>query len=188
MSAGDQWSGGPGAPGGPGEPGGVPGTKSGGVTAMGVFNLVLGGLELLMCGAALVGGGAFLGLARSGDAKIDDTLQKAGARPEDIAKIREAGGGGLFEAIAGFIIVMAVIGLIIAALRIWAGVGVLNRRSWARTMTIVLASISILFVIFFLLGILTIQGALLFLISLGYVISAFVILLNARNAAEFRRT
>jgi hypothetical protein len=159
------------------------------VTAVGVFNLVLGALEVLFCGWTMIQGGAIFGAAAQGQAEVEKAVIKAGARPEDLDKLRDAGvnPGGIFQAMAGVIIFLALIGLVIAALRIWAGVGVLNRRPWARTMTIVLASISIVFVILGLLSILNIQGALFFVIYLAYVLTSFIILLNSRNAAEFRR-
>ncbi len=182
MSAGDQWGAEPGA--------GYAPPKSGAVTTAGILNIVVGALEVLMCGWLMVGGAAIFGAVSSGQNEAEQAMIKAGARPEDLAKLREATGqaGGIFGAIAGFIIVLALIGLVIAGLRIWAGVGVLNRRPWARTMTIVLASISILFILLGLLSIASIQGILFFLIYTGYVIASFVILLNSRNATEFRRS
>src|SRR5262249_22117033 len=110
-----------------------------------------------------------------------------GVKGEDIEKIRQVtgDGGGFFSMFAGILIVLAVIGLIIAALRIMAGIGVLNRRPWGRTMTIVLASISVLVAILFLLG-LNPVSLLLFAVYTGYIVASFVILLNSQNAAEFR--
>jgi len=189
MAAGSEWEAGPGP--GPGPEGGyLPPPRGGAVTTMGILNLVLGGIEILLCGWMMIGGAAIFGAVKGGEAKVEQVLEKEGVKRADIDKLREVTGasaGGFFSMIAGVLIVLSVIGLIVAGLRIWAGIGVLNRRSYGRTMTIVLASISIVFILFWLLAILTPLGILFFLIYLGYVIAAFVILLSARNAAEFRR-
>jgi hypothetical protein len=153
--------------------------RGGAVTASGVFSIVLGAVEILYCGLAMVTGAAFFG-AGGGEA-LKAELEKQGANPADIQKA-----SGMFGIIAGLLIVVVIIGILIGVLRILAGVGTLNRKSWGRTMTIVMASITIVFALFSLFGIMTIQGALFFLAYTAYVIVSFVILLNQQNAAEFR--
>jgi hypothetical protein len=178
MAAGSEWEAGPGGmpPGMPGE-GYPPAPKSGAVTTVGVLNIVLGVIEVLYCGLLLVAGSWLLGV---GKAAQEEILAKGGLTQKQAQEV-----GGFMGVILGILAVVAIVGLIFAGLRILAGIGVLNRRPWGRTMTIVLASISILLAIIFLLGFNPIS-LLMFLIYTGYIIASFVILLNAQNAAEFR--
>lgn len=157
------------------------GVKSGGVTGVGVMGIVLGSLDLLL-GLCMLIGVLFIG--------------------------GEGGRGGAF-AIPGFggaMAIMVIVTLIIlawGAMAISAGVGILNRRNWARITMLVVGALGAVAGLIFLLGAIgslsgpDIPGAggarmmgflinfLIAAILIGYCVWAYVVLLNSRNAAEF---
>lgn len=154
------------------------GERSGAVTAVGVINIVLGSLYVLG-GLCLLLGGALVG----------------GAAQD----FRGNPGGGLFAVFAGAIILFAFLIIVVAVLHILGGVGVLNRRNWARILTLVLGGLSAVFALF---GVFGVVGALnnpvaddragAVLVSLvsvffhvGYAVLVYVILLNPGYAEEF---
>jgi hypothetical protein len=152
---------------------------SGSVTSVGVITIILGSLTLL-CGLCFT----IFGIAFAGGA--------AGA---------PRGAGFLpFQMAAGILVVMAIIVLILGALYLVGGIGVLQRRNWGRIMTLVMAGFSGLF------GVLQIVGGIVNLAQQGpaegkviallvnlliaalfftHCVMSFVVLLSAQNAAEF---
>ncbi|MCI0376118.1 MAG: hypothetical protein L0215_00785 [Gemmataceae bacterium] len=157
--------------------------RSGAVTGVGVFGIVVGSLDLLlgMCllMAVVIAGshggpqGAFIGVP-------------------------------FFGEVFALIVIFTLIVLVWGSLAITASIGVLNRSSWGRIMTLIVAGFgggaSILFLIgsfvalsrpvpmgfgnprvldFFI-------NFLIFALLLTYCVWAFVALLNRRNAEEFR--
>jgi hypothetical protein len=162
---------------------GKSGTRSGAVTSVGVLGIILGSLDLLF-GLCLVVVVLFMG---------------------------DAGGRGGAFALPGFggamalVVIMTLVVLLWGALMISSGVGVLNRRSWARVMVLVLTGIGAAFGLLCLIaafGALSVganvQGAggagfmgflIYFLIAailIGYCVLSYIVLLNSRNASEFR--
>lgn len=96
---------------------------SGAVTAVGIINIIVGSLSALL-GLCLFLGGAFVGGAAN--------------------DFRGNPGAGLAGVLAGAILIVAFLILVIAVLEILAGVGVLNRKNWARILTLVLGGLSAL--------------------------------------------
>lgn len=171
MSAGDQWG---------AEPGGAylrP--RSGAVTAVGIINLILGGLTLIcglvaMFAASLIfGGGA-------------QAIEKARLQGIDIKDQQAA--SGLIAMFAGMAVVFGIIIILIAALYIIAGIGVLNRKNYGRIITLILGVLAGVGALLAIPGLGQAPGSALMQILLngGYCVLVFVVLLNARNAAEFR--
>jgi hypothetical protein len=150
--------------------------RSGAVTAVGVVNYILGGLNLLCGVVAMVAGGFIVRLITGAAAQ-----ETANMTPAEQQKAKEALGMlGTLGTAAGIII--GTCGLIFAVLYILAGYGVINRRQWGRVITIIL-------------GILAAVGAVLSIFSLNiigivvnaaYAIFVLVVLFNSKNAAEFR--
>lgn len=141
---------------------------SGAVTAVAIVNFIFGGLAAI-CGAVmLVGGGA-----------IANAIMGAGNDPN----LNMEGAGVAAGALGGFVMVIALIVLLVAALYIFAGVGVIKRRQYGRILCFVLAGLHILSLVLNLaqgnINILSI------LISGGYIALVFAVLLNRQYAAEF---
>jgi hypothetical protein len=154
--------------------------KSGLVTAVGVINLVLGGLNIV-CGLLLMVAGAFFGklLGIAGDA----AQPPAGLDPEAAAAFKQAaaGGGGIFAMAGAF---LGVCVMVLAIPSILAGVGVLQRKQWGRILTLVLGALAGLGA---LIALPRLPGSTLnVLIGGGYCAFVYVVLLNKQYAAEFR--
>jgi uncharacterized membrane protein (DUF2068 family) len=174
MAAGSEWEAGPGPGPGP-EPGPiVGGGRSGGVTAVGVLGIVIGAIELLGCGLLAIGGAAFMGLGKAAQEKALEGVPQA-----DKEAI-----GGFLGFILGILVVYGLVGIILGVLRLVSGIGILQRRRWGRTMTLVVAAITIPWALVAIIW--QIFGILFIAMYLTYAIMAFVLLLNARNALEFR--
>jgi uncharacterized membrane protein (DUF2068 family) len=172
MAAGSEREAGPGP--GP-EPGAGPGAgRSGGVTAVGVLGIVIGAIELLGCGLLAIGGAAFMGLGKAAQEKA-----LAGVPQADKEAV-----GGLLGFILGIVVIYGVVGIILGVLRLVSGIGLLQRRRWGRTLTLVVAGITIPWALVAIIW--GIVGILFIALFLTYAIMAFVLLLNARNALEFR--
>jgi hypothetical protein len=148
--------------------------RSGAVTAVAIINFVLGGLQIV-CGLIFL-------LAASW---IFGAGQEVGRQSTDPEVRRLASqGGGFLASIAGGI---AVVILIIAAVMIVAGIGVVNRRQWGRILTLVLGAISGIFALLSLLGITAnpLQALIGLALYGGYTALTYVVLLNSQNAREF---
>jgi hypothetical protein len=151
--------------------GDVPVTRSGAVTAVAIVNFVLGGLSIL-CGlfVALLGG--FLASLTSGGGGVID---QAKLDPSQKAALQQA------TAVSGLIIAVAIAVILVGVLRIVAGVGVIQRRQWGRILTLILGGLSaVLGILDFISG--NPIGAVL---DIAYAVFVFVVLLNAKFAAEF---
>jgi hypothetical protein len=166
MSFGNEWEQAP-EP----EPEGYARPRSGAVTAVGVVGLVLGILEIILCGGSVV-------VVVRPDAK-EELVKEFSGKGFTEEQLR-----GLIDIIVPVMMVVAALGILLAVLRIVGGIGVLRRKRWGRTLTIVMASISILIALLQLLGLNPIS-LLIAALEITYIIMAFVILLNAQNAAEF---
>jgi hypothetical protein len=155
--------------------------KSGAVTAIGVINIVLGVLVILV--SLCVG---FFGLVVAGVA-ADKQFGPNPAR-------------GLFGLAGVVALIVAVIVLLFGVGYVISGIGLLNRKGWARMLTLVLAGFTALGALINLIQLIQlvvggdfpgkpgqIMVQLLFVcLEIGYVVMAFAILLNNRYAAEFR--
>jgi hypothetical protein len=159
-------------------PPGPPTGRSGAVTAVAIVNFVLGGLEVLFGLVIMIMGPAVASFITG---VASDASKQSGMNPAEAEKFRQAAsaGGGFLTAVVGFI---GVCFMIFGVPMILAGIGVLNRRQWGRILTLVLAVLSGLLALLNLIS-LNIVGL---IINGGYAILAFVVLLNAKNAAEFR--
>ncbi|MCI0637770.1 MAG: hypothetical protein L0Y72_28480 [Gemmataceae bacterium] len=159
------------------------GERSGSVTGVGVFGIVVGSLDLLlgMCllMAVVIAGshggpqGAFIGIP-------------------------------LFGEVFAMMIIFTLIVLVWGSMAITASVGVLNRSNWGRIMTLIVSGFGGVASILFLIGAFVelsrpaafgmgnprvlgfFINFLIFALLLTYCIWAFVALLNRRNAEEFR--
>jgi hypothetical protein len=147
---------------------------SGAVTAVAIVNYVLAGIVFLFgllfmfLGAQLA---AWIGMA-------GDAAQAQGADAAKAAK--EA--GGLFAALGLF---AGICIMIFGVPYLLAGVGVMNRRQWGRILTLVLGALSGLSALYALMNFssTTIPNI---LISAGYCVLVYVVLLNKQYAAEFK--
>jgi hypothetical protein len=148
--------------------------RSGGVTAVGVLGIVIGAIELLSCGLLLLGGAAWMGMGKAAQEKA----LAAGVKQADLEAV-----GGFLGFILGILVVYGLVGIILGALRLVSGIGILQRRRWGRTMTLVVAGITIPWALVAIIW--GIVGILFIALFLTYAIMAFVNLLNARNSLEF---
>lgn len=160
-----------------------PATKSGPVTAVGVVNIVLGGLTAICGLIAMFAGAVIFGGGKQLEGEIQKGIRQAGGNPADAQAI-----GGLAGILAGAVVVIAVIALLIAVLWILAGIGVLGRKQWARVITLILGAIAGILGVLSLLSIASnpMNAFIGVLLYGGYAVFVYVVLLNARNAAEFR--
>jgi hypothetical protein len=142
---------------------------SGAVTAVGVVNLVLGGLDILAGILVMVGGAAFLGLGAG-------AANQEGLTEEQKKAIAGAGAMG-----AGLIAAIGVCIMIFGIPLILAGIGVLKRRNWGRILTIVLGFIAGLFGVLSLLNH-SFVGA---VIYIAYCVFVLVVLFSSKFAKEF---
>jgi hypothetical protein len=156
--------------------------KSGAVTGVGVMSIILGCLDLLVGVCVLL---------------VALVVGDAGNRAGGFAV---PGFGG---AVAAMVIATLLL-LLWGTLALISGIGVLNRRQWARIMVLVLSGIGAAAGLLFLVGAFGALGAgvdaagnrgpgfMGFLINLflaailiGYCVWSYVVLLNGRNGAEF---
>jgi hypothetical protein len=154
--------------GGGGMSAGGPAPKSGIVTAIGVVNFVFAGLNLL-CGLLALVGGAIAG------AVVSKAASESASTEANQATVAVSGAIGLI------IIVMAVLGLIMGALMLAAGLGIVKRRKWGRMLTLILGGLSALMAVlslvqFNIVGVL-LQG--------GYAGLVLAVLLQKKHADEF---
>jgi len=157
-----------------------PARKSGAVTAIAIINFVFGGLQVV-CGLLLMVAGAFIGKLLGDVAAGAPPPQ--GMDPEAAKQIQQLGqaGGGMF---AGFGALFGVCIMLFAIPTILAGVGVMNRRQWGRILTLVLGALAGLSALASLSALP--KGIPNIVISGGYCVLVYVILLNKQYAAEFR--
>jgi hypothetical protein len=159
--------------------GGGPPRHSGAVTAVAVVNFVLGALSAL-CGVIfMVAFNTIAGFIFG--AATEAAKQQPGITAEQQKQIQEASGllGTLGTATG---IILGSCSLVFGLLYILAGIGVMNRRSWGRILTIVLGIIAAIFAVLSLIG-LNIVGV---VVEGGYAIFVLIVLFNSKNAAEFR--
>ncbi|MCI0460277.1 MAG: hypothetical protein L0Z62_25270 [Gemmataceae bacterium] len=178
MSAGEQWDTGPGPGPGPGPMAG-PRAKSGAVTAVGIINLIFAGLTVVVAFIMMFAASLIFGTA----AGVADELRQKGF---DVKGAEAA--GGLAGMLAGAAVCVGVVALLIAGLYVLAGLGVLNRKQYGRIITLVLGALHGLNALLNLtaIGTVPVQAILGILISGGYCIFVYMVLLNSQNAAEFR--
>ncbi|MFN3152078.1 hypothetical protein [Bremerella sp.] len=136
------------------------------IITVAVINYVFGGLQLA-CGACLAIFGATFTQMMGGI--IEQERQMS---PEDVAGLRI-----MTAVFIGMGVVFALTGLP----TILAGYGVQCQREWGRILTIVLAGISALMAIMFLLGLNPLG-----LFFAGYSIFTLIVLLNSDNARAFK--
>jgi len=130
--------------------------KSGQVTAIAIVNFVLGGLSVLFGTCASLGALLFGGL---GSVASNTRVQVQGMDPKqaeqfarDVAKLQSQAGGSLAW-VATVLIVLGLVSMLWGAGAITDGIGVLNRRSWGRLLALVLAGVSaVLGVVYLVLG------------------------------------
>jgi hypothetical protein len=155
--------------------------KSGAVTGVGIMSIILGCLDLLL-------GVCFLLAALV----VGDAGNRAG--------------GFAIPAFGGAIAVMVIATMLLllwGTLALISGIGVLNRRQWARIMVLVLSGIGAAAGLLFLVGAFGALSAvdavgnrgagfmgfminlLIAAILIGYCVWSYVVLLNGRNGAEF---
>jgi hypothetical protein len=159
--------------------GGPPSGRSGAVTAVAVVNFVLGALNVI-CGIVMfVAFNSIMGLFSSAFSQA--AQQQPGMTAEQQKQLQQASGVMGTLGTAGGII-LGTCGLIFGILYILGGVGVLNRRSWGRILTIILgifaAIIAVLALFTLNIPVLVVDG--------GYAIFVLIVLFNSKNAAEFR--
>jgi hypothetical protein len=132
-----------------------------------VLGFVIAGLGLICGGLTLLGGGVLA----AGGAVADEAAAKAG--------IGRSGA----SALGALLIVYAILTLITAIMAIPASIGLLQRRKWGRTLTLVTCGLAIAdglaSIIYGIVGILFLA------LLLTYAIMGFVQLLKAQVAAEF---
>jgi hypothetical protein len=162
------------------------GSSNGSITSVGIISIVLGSLITLGSLCVLLGG--IFVAAAANDIKNMPNVQNANA------------GVGLL-ALGGFIVILIGIAVLLLGVgQIMGGVGILRRRQWGRILILVIGGFYILFALNAVWSIIQLLGLpafvpktmplltqLLFLIvEVGYVISAYLVLLNRRNASQFR--
>jgi hypothetical protein len=138
------------------------------VTAVAVLGFVIAGLGLICGGIMLLTGGVFA----AGGAIADEAAQKAG--------LSKTGA----SAIGGLLIVYALLTLVTAIMAIPASIGLLQRRKWGRTLTLVTCGLAIVDGLASIIG--GLLGILFLALLLTYAIMGFVQLLKPQVAAEFR--
>jgi hypothetical protein len=96
--------------------------RSGGITAIGILNIVFGSLGAIVSLLIVIGGGLFAG---------------AGAMVEADAGAEAEGFGAAAGVAGGLIMIVGLIGLVSAAALGVSGIGVLMLRPWGRVLSIV---------------------------------------------------
>jgi hypothetical protein len=136
-------------------------SKSGLVTAVGVVTLVFGALGFLLGVLILAAGAAVVGMQ---------------TERSDIETIGRSG-------LAGLIMVVAIVLMVLSVPSIVGGLGILNRRFWARVVVIALGFFSILGAVLALVGKNYIGAS----TNLAYGAFVLAVLLQPRYGAEFRK-
>jgi hypothetical protein len=154
--------------------------RSGAVTAVAIINFIFGALALA-CGCfAIVGGGALSAFAgnpefqKQFEQAAQQAAQKQGQPLDPQAKqlLEQPGKAG------GLVMIIGGVAVAIGVAIIIAGIGVIQRRSWGRILTLVLG------VLWILVNLYPFNFVNLIL-PVIYCIVVFVILLNSKYAAEF---
>jgi LSD1 subclass zinc finger protein len=154
-------------------------SRSGAVTVIGIIQIVLGSLGVLLSFCMMIGG-VFL----------------AGAPNPNPRGPGPGPGAGFMGLMGGAVILIGLVAMLFGGLYIFAGIGVLNRRSWSRILSLVLGGFTGLSALFSLLGALRLManpgqmgsglGNLVFAaLQLAFVVFMYTILLNSRYASEF---
>jgi hypothetical protein len=147
------------------------------VTTVAVLSLVIGGLLTLLGLAVMVGGTAMAAWLLGHASDAANTANLTPEAREAAAKLAAAG-TGFFAWIFGII---GVCWIVFGLPALIGGIGVMNRRSWGRILTIVMAILFILFGALELIGPLFLIG----IIMVAYGVVSLVILFNSKYAAEF---
>jgi hypothetical protein len=163
----------------------APAAKSGGVVAVAVMAFVVAGLDLI-CGVLFFcAGGLLTGVSgASGEfrEKLDAEMRKQGKSLDapDVAPV--------LKAVGTILMVASVVRVLFAGALIPAGVGLIGRKSWGRTLSLILAVIA---------GVLALSGIVLTFMGGGiplllwalvegaFAVLAFIFLLKPEVAAEF---
>jgi hypothetical protein len=145
------------------------GGRSGLVTAVGVVNFVMAGLQL-MCGLLMLFMGGLIGFVTS---QMEPEVR---SEAELLAGIAST-----------VVIIMGIVSLVACALMVISGVGVLKRANWARVLTLVMGAIAGLLGILSLVSILVgdCSGVLGLLLHGAYCTFVYIVLLNRQYANEF---
>lgn len=157
--------------------------KSGAVTAVGIITIVLGSIVIIF-GLCTVIGGLFVAGAAA-------DLDRFGGPP---------GARGAASAAGALVIIMAILMLGAGIFGIFAGIGVIQRKGWARIGTLVLGGFSALGAILSLVGVINTMslpagwpgktgsiliGLLFVFLYIGYTVLVYVILLSSKASREF---
>ncbi len=145
-------------------PAGPPNT--GLILTVAIINYVFGGLQVGCGGCLAIFGATFTQMMT---AMIEQEQQMG---PEEVAGMR---------ILTAFFIGMGVVFALTGLPTVLAGYGVQCQKEWGRILTIVLAGISALMAIFFLLGLNPLG-----LFFAGYSIFTLIVLLNSDNARAFK--
>ena len=166
-------------------------TKSGQVTAIAIVNFVLGGLSVLGGLCVSLSGVLFGGLS---SAAKGTQVQVQGMNPQqaekfarDMAKLQSQVGGS-FAWLATVLVVMGVVILVWGAAAITDGVGVLKRRSWGRLLALVLAGVSAVLALIYLVLAFMGGGAMAFInaaLFVGYAVWVFIVMTKPSVVREF---
>ena len=145
------------------------GMRSGAVTSVAVVNFVMAGLQLV-CGVAMLAMGGLIGaFAAQAGAEVDSEAAAA---------------VGIASTV---VVVYGIVMLVLSALMIVSGVGVLKLANWARVLTLVLGGIYGVLAILSLISLCMGQcGAIVgLLLHGGYCTFVYIVLLNRQYANEF---
>jgi hypothetical protein len=156
--------------------------KSGAVTAVGVINIVLGSLTTMLSLCVVVFGVFLAGVAAD---------PQFGGPPKAAR--------GIFGLAGAVALILGLIVLLMGVAYIISGIGILNRRNWARVLTLVLAGFTAVGALWNLIQLIQLVGGadvpgragqimgqlVSVCLQIGYVVMAFTILLNSRYAEEF---
>jgi len=151
---------------------GPSGEKSAAVTIVAIVNFVFAGLQLLCGMLVTLAGGLFAGAVGTLAARAEKVDPEA------------ATAAGLVSAL---IIGYGVTVLLVGALMIVCGVGIIKRASWARVLTLILGGIAGVLAVFSLVSLCrgNVPSIVPVLLDSGYCALVFIVLLNRRYAEEF---
>ena len=161
----------PSGPGGLDEPGG-PRPRGAAVTVLAVTTMILGFLQTFCC---LCGLGSLSMLPEM----LNQMRENPSVSAEQMRQLEEI--QEMIDQNRNLITAQVVLGIVTGVLMIVGGLGLLNRKAWARILVLVIAFLSGA-----LGGLAAVQQSWLFAaINIGYCVWALAVLLNERNAAEF---